>query len=169
MNIAVFLATEHAWAQLRYISNGFLRHGVFLSSKPFQINGLEFHWSCCVSLLFCVSSLAAEVSQPRKKTILTLKICSNILVNSEEKEEQEGSYCVVWGGWWWWWGLGTCCVDMVSRVVTPRETLAGTALGSSQKLTWQLDVFLQMSKPFSRIKAECLPKRLWQAYSRAHR
>ena len=31
---------------------------------------------------------------------------------------------------------GTCCVDMVSRVVTPSETLAGTALGSSQKLTW---------------------------------
>ena len=40
---------------------------------------------------------------------------------------------------------------MVSRVVTPRETLAGTALGSSQKLTWQLDLFLQMSNPFSRI------------------
>ena len=29
----------------------------------------------------------------------------------------------------------TCCVDMVSRVVTPRETRAGTAFGSSQKLT----------------------------------
>ena len=27
------------------------------------------------------------------------------------------------------------CVDMVSRVVTPRATLAGTALGSSQKFT----------------------------------
>ena len=27
------------------------------------------------------------------------------------------------------------CVDMVKRVVTPRETRAGTALGSSQKLT----------------------------------
>ena len=50
---------------------------------------------------------------------------------------------------------------MVSRVVTPRETLAGTALGSSQKLTWQFDLFLQMSNPFfSKIKAECLPKRL---------
>lgn len=27
------------------------------------------------------------------------------------------------------------CVDMVKRVVTARETLAGTALGSNQKLT----------------------------------
>jgi hypothetical protein len=32
-------------------------------------------------------------------------------------------------------GGGTCCVDMVSRVVTPSETRAGTAFGSSQKLT----------------------------------
>ena len=29
----------------------------------------------------------------------------------------------------------TCCVDIVRRVVTPRETRAGTAFGSSQKLT----------------------------------
>ena len=28
------------------------------------------------------------------------------------------------------------CVDMVSRVVTPRATLAGTDLLSSQKETW---------------------------------
>ena len=27
------------------------------------------------------------------------------------------------------------CVDIVRRVVTPRDTLAGTAFGSSQKLT----------------------------------
>ena len=48
-------------------------------------------------------------------------------------------------------------MDMVSRVVTPRETLAGTALGSSQKLTWQLDVFLQMSKPFSEWRRSVYP------------
>ena len=29
----------------------------------------------------------------------------------------------------------TCWVDMVRRVVTPRDTRAGTALGSSQKET----------------------------------
>ena len=34
-----------------------------------------------------------------------------------------------------WRIIQTCCVDMVSRVVTPSDTLAGTALGSSQKET----------------------------------
>lgn len=31
--------------------------------------------------------------------------------------------------------MDAVCVDIVSRVVTPNETLAGTAFGSSQKLT----------------------------------
>ena len=35
------------------------------------------------------------------------------------------------------------CVDMVSKVVTPRETLAGTACGSSQKLTHETMTSMQ--------------------------
>ncbi len=31
--------------------------------------------------------------------------------------------------------MDAVCVDIVSRVVTPRDTLAGTAFGSNQKLT----------------------------------
>ena len=50
------------------------------------------------------------------------------------------------------------CVDMVSRVVTPRATLAGTALGSSQKFTLSRSFFC------SNLGFDCWYKR-WQLIS----
>ena len=41
-------------------------------------------------------------------------------------------------------------MDMVSRVVTPRETRAGTAFGSSQKLTWMVTIVNDDKAPWSR-------------------
>ncbi len=39
--------------------------------------------------------------------------------------------------------IDAVCVDMVSSVVTPRETLAGTAFGSNQKLTHETMTSIQ--------------------------